>query len=68
MDKVLKSEFGLFYVGFCCLCEIYFGGVVGFETVSEIVFKKCMEGNNPFFGSEGWSEWLVNVKEKDVLV
>ena len=67
MDKVLKSELDPLYIGLRRLRETYFGGVAGLETASEIVFKKCVEGSNPLFGSGGWSEWPANAKEKDVL-
>jgi len=41
--------------------------VAGLEAASKAVFKKCMEGNNPLFGSEGWGGWPKNANQDDVL-
>ncbi|KAL6406386.1 serine/threonine-protein kinase Sgk2 [Ilyonectria robusta] len=66
VDPVLKLELGHLYVGLPNFCET-FGGVPDIEAVAATVFRKCAEGDNPLFGSEGWMGWPTGAKESDVL-
>ncbi|KAL8296174.1 hypothetical protein RB600_001590 [Gaeumannomyces tritici] len=74
VDRVLRSELGPLYVGLGPLYvglphfrETFFGRVAGLDAASEAVLKKCTEGSNPLFGSEGWRGWPAGAKESDVL-
>ncbi|KAK3353872.1 serine/threonine-protein kinase Sgk2 [Lasiosphaeria hispida] len=67
VDPVLRLELSPLYVGLCRLHETYFGRVAGLKAASEIVFKKCVDGSNPLFGNDGWSDWPTGAKEEDVL-
>lgn len=67
MGPVLKLELGRLYIGLPNFCEKFFGGVLDLEAASASVFRKYTEGDNPLFGSEGWSGWPTGAKESDVL-
>ncbi|KAK7421733.1 hypothetical protein QQZ08_009821 [Neonectria magnoliae] len=67
VDPVLKLELGRLHVGLPNFCDTFFGGVPDLEAVSAAVFRKCTEGDNPLYGSEGWSGWPTGAKESDVL-
>ncbi|KAL8410404.1 hypothetical protein RB596_000189 [Gaeumannomyces avenae] len=67
VDRVLRSELGPLYVGLPRFRETFFGRVAGLDAASEVVLKKCTEGSNPLFGSEGWRGWPAGAKESDVL-
>ncbi|KAL8396645.1 hypothetical protein RB594_003636 [Gaeumannomyces avenae] len=67
VDRVLRSELGPLYVGLPHFRETFFGRVAGLNAASEAVLKKCTEGSNPLFGSEGWRGWPAGAKESDVL-
>lgn len=60
MDRVFNDELGVMYVGFFWLYEIFFGWVVDFGIIFEVVFEKCKEGSELFF-SDGWNGWLEDV-------
>ncbi|OAA34974.1 serine/threonine-protein kinase Sgk2 [Metarhizium rileyi] len=66
VDRILKQELGPLYVGIPKFCDTFFGVVPHLEVVSETVFRKCSEGDNPLF-NEGWTEWPAKAKESDVL-
>lgn len=66
VDPVLKMELGRLYVGLPNFHKTFFGGVLVLDTVSEAVFRKCSEGDNPLF-IEGWSGLPAAAKESDVL-
>ncbi|POS80445.1 hypothetical protein DHEL01_v201144 [Diaporthe helianthi] len=66
VDRVLKLELGLLYVGLPKFRSTYFGRVAGLETASEAVFKNCTEGSNPLF-SGGWNGWPKDANQDDVL-
>lgn len=67
VDRVLRSELGPLYVGLPGARDVFFGRVAGLHAASEAVLKKCTEGDNPLFGSEGWRGWPLDAKENDVL-
>lgn len=67
VDRVLRSELGPLYVGLPGARDVFFGRVAGLHAASEAVLKKCTEGDNPLFGSEGWRGWPSDAKESDVL-
>ncbi|EXA28664.1 hypothetical protein FOVG_19742 [Fusarium oxysporum f. sp. pisi HDV247] len=66
VDPVLKLELERLYVGLPNFHRTFFGGVPDLETASEVVFRRCTEGDNPLF-KEGWSGWPAGAKESDVL-
>ncbi|KAF5133789.1 hypothetical protein E5D57_004416 [Metarhizium anisopliae] len=66
VDPVLKQELEHLYVGLTNFHEAFFGDIPGLDIVSEAVFRKCTEGNNPLF-KDGWSGWPARAKESDVL-
>ncbi|KAH6988793.1 serine/threonine-protein kinase Sgk2 [Ilyonectria sp. MPI-CAGE-AT-0026] len=66
VDPVLKLELECLYVGLPNFHKTFFGDVPDLDTVSEAVFGRCTEGNNPLF-KEGWSGWPAGAKESDVL-
>lgn len=65
-DLVLKFELERLYVGLPNFHKTFFGDVPDLDTVSETVFSRCTEGDDPLF-KEGWSEWPAGAKEIDVL-
>lgn len=67
VDKVLSTELDPDRVDVCQLHDAYFRGVAGLDTASEAVFNKCLEGNDPLFGSQGWSGWPPGAEEAHVL-
>ncbi|KAH6881086.1 serine/threonine-protein kinase Sgk2 [Thelonectria olida] len=66
VDPVLKLELERLYVGLPNFHKTFFGDVPDLDTVSEAVFGRCTEGENPLF-QEGWSGWPAGAKESDVL-
>ncbi|KAL6406452.1 serine/threonine-protein kinase Sgk2 [Ilyonectria robusta] len=66
VGPVLKLELERLYVGLPNFHKTFFGDVPDLHTVSEIVFGRCTEGDNPLF-KEGWSGWPAGAKESDVL-
>ncbi|KAM5342897.1 hypothetical protein ACJ41O_013863 [Fusarium nematophilum] len=66
VDPVLKLELECLYVGLPNFHKTFFGDVPDLDTVSEAVFGRCNEGDNPLF-KEGWSGWPAGAKESDVL-
>lgn len=66
VDRVLKLELGPLYVDVPGFCDAFFGSVGNLKSASELVLRKCMEGDNPLF-REGWTEWPTRAKESDVL-
>jgi hypothetical protein len=67
VDPILKLELEHLYVGLPHFSATFFSGVPDLEAVSATVFRRCAEGDNPLFGSEGWSGWPTGAKETDVL-
>ncbi|KAH8651721.1 serine/threonine-protein kinase Sgk2 [Ilyonectria robusta] len=67
VDPVLKLELGRLYVGLSNFCEIFFSGVPDIGAAAATIFRKCAEGDNPLFGSQGWKGWPTGAKESDVL-
>ncbi|KAF3768445.1 hypothetical protein M406DRAFT_250425 [Cryphonectria parasitica EP155] len=67
VDRILKLELGPLYVDVPSFSETYFGQVAGLEAGSKAVFKKCVEGSNPLFGSQGWRGWPAVTSEKNVV-
>lgn len=49
IDLVLKQELKYLYVGLTNFYKAFFGDILGLNIVSEAVFRKCTEGNNPLF-------------------
>jgi hypothetical protein len=66
VDPVLKLELERLYVGLPNFHKTFFGDVPDLNTVAEMVFGRCTEGDNPLF-KEGWSGWPAGAKESDVL-
>jgi hypothetical protein len=67
MDNVLKEELGLMYVGIPRFFTTIFGGITGLESIAQVVFKKCKEGNKPMYHNGGWHGWPDDANERDVL-
>ena len=67
VDPILKLELEHLYVGLPHFCATFFSSVPDLEAVSATVFRRCAEGDNSLFGSEGWSGWPTGAKESDVL-
>jgi hypothetical protein len=66
VDRVLREELGVMYVGLPRFLETFFGAVPGLESACEAVFKKCVEGDNPLFGG-GWRGWPEDANQDRVL-
>ncbi|KAK0726803.1 hypothetical protein B0T26DRAFT_638800 [Lasiosphaeria miniovina] len=66
VDRVLRDELGVMYVGLPQFYETYFGRVADLRTASEAVFEKCKEGSEPLF-SGGWSGWPEDANQDHVL-
>ncbi|KAH6952364.1 serine/threonine-protein kinase Sgk2 [Ilyonectria sp. MPI-CAGE-AT-0026] len=66
VDPVLTLELECLYVGLPNFHKTFFGDVPDLDKVSEAVFGRCTEGDNPLF-KEGWSGWPAGAKESDVL-
>jgi len=56
MDPVLKLELERLYVGLPSFHKTFFEDVQDLDTVSEIVFGRCTEGDNPL-SKVGWRGW-----------
>ncbi|PNY25614.1 Uncharacterized protein TCAP_04448 [Tolypocladium capitatum] len=67
VDPILKSELKHLYVGLPHFYATFFSSVPDLEAVSATIFRRCAEGDNPLFGSKGWSGWPIGAKESDVL-
>ena len=65
MDNVLKEELGSMYVGIPGFHERFFGGIAELDTVSELVFKRCLK--DALYSEGAWRGWPYNAKEEDVL-
>ncbi|KJZ68575.1 hypothetical protein HIM_12037 [Hirsutella minnesotensis 3608] len=66
VDPILKLELEHLYVGLPNFHKAFFGYVPDLDMVSEAVFRRCTEGDNPLF-KDGWNGWLAGAKESDVL-
>ncbi|KAH6977655.1 serine/threonine-protein kinase Sgk2 [Ilyonectria destructans] len=66
VDPILKLELERLYVGLPNFHKTFFGDSPDLDMVSEAVFRKCTEGENPLF-KEGWNGWPAGAKESDVL-
>ncbi|KAK3367307.1 hypothetical protein B0T24DRAFT_387668 [Lasiosphaeria ovina] len=66
VDRVLRDELGVMYVGLPRFYETFFGRVADLGTASEAVFEKCKEGSEPLF-SDGWSGWPEDANQDHVL-
>ncbi|KAK3363827.1 hypothetical protein B0T25DRAFT_513737 [Lasiosphaeria hispida] len=66
VDRVLRVELGVIYVGIPRFHKTFFGRVAGVETASVAIFKKCMEGSEPLFRN-GWSGWPTDANQDHVL-
>ncbi|XP_044721135.1 uncharacterized protein HRG_06132 [Hirsutella rhossiliensis] len=66
VDPILKLELEHLYVGLPHFHKAFFGDVPDLDMVSEAVFRRCTEGDNPLF-KDGWSGWPACAKESDVL-
>ncbi|KAK0628117.1 hypothetical protein B0T17DRAFT_491041 [Bombardia bombarda] len=66
VDKVLREELGVMYVGLLRFHETFFRAIPGLESAYKAVFKKCMEGDNPLFGG-GWRGWPEDANQDRVL-
>ncbi|KAM3548247.1 hypothetical protein ARSEF4850_009523 [Beauveria asiatica] len=66
VDSALKLELEHLFTGLPLFHEAFFADVPELNTVADIVFRKCLEGDNPLF-KEGWSGWPVLADEANVL-
>lgn len=66
VDIVLKAELEPLYAGIPHFHQTFFGDVPYLDTVSQDVFRRCSEGDNPLF-RVGWNGWPTNAQESDVL-
>ncbi|KAM3548249.1 hypothetical protein ARSEF4850_009525 [Beauveria asiatica] len=62
VDSALKLELEHLFTGLPLFHEAFFADVPELNTVADIVFRKCLEGDNPLF-KEGWSGWPVLADE-----
>ncbi|KAJ5723663.1 hypothetical protein N7488_001698 [Penicillium malachiteum] len=67
VDRILKFELGPLYVGLPNFCDTFFGRVPNLMAAAESVFRRCREGKDPIFNSEGWKGWPAEATESDVL-
>ncbi|PFH56712.1 hypothetical protein XA68_16116 [Ophiocordyceps unilateralis] len=66
VDPILRLELEHLYVGIPNFHQAFFGHVQDLDLVSEAVFRRCTEGDNPLF-KEGWSGWPASARESDVI-
>lgn len=66
VDRVLRDELGVMFVGLPRFHETFFGQVADLQTASKAVFKKCIEDGESLF-SNGWSGWPRDANQDDVL-
>jgi Fungal protein kinase len=68
-DSALKDELdSSLYVDVPGFFDAFFGGVTGLQSLAEVVFKKCQEGEDPLYKAEGgWHSWPKEAPEKEVL-
>jgi len=66
VDIVLKAELEPLYAGIPHFHKTFFGDVPYLDTVSQDVFRRCSEGDNPLF-RVGWNGWPTDAQESDVL-
>ena len=66
---MLKDELGSsLYIGLPRFYNAFFGDVEKLESVSQAVFAKFQEGEEPIFGyGRGWRGWPNEAKEPEVL-
>lgn len=68
VDRVLKEELDLIYIGVPGFFEAYFRGIDGLDNIYATVFKKCKEEDVPYFREgDNWRDWPNISKEKDIL-
>jgi hypothetical protein len=69
VDKALRSELGLLYVGIPSFSPTFFGRVAGLDEASNAVFSTCVRGSGPLFTTEGgWRGWPTDADEYAVLI
>jgi hypothetical protein len=66
VDRVLKEELGAMYVGLPRFHDTFFGAIPELDRASELVFKKCLDGDDPLF-HEGWRDWPADANQNKVL-
>lgn len=66
VDIVLKAELEPLHAGIPHFHKTFFGDVPYLDTVSQDVFRRCSEGDNPLF-RVGWNGWPTDAQESDVL-
>ncbi|KAI9856816.1 MAG: hypothetical protein M1813_008753 [Trichoglossum hirsutum] len=68
-DGALKDELNSsLYVDVPGFYDTFFGEVTGLQSLAEVVFKKCQEGEDPLYKvGGGWRYWPKEAPEKEVL-
>jgi hypothetical protein len=68
VDDVLKEELGQMHVGVPGFYDAFFGDVAALDTVAQVVFDGCRDGDTPLYQEEsGWQGWPEEARERDVL-
>lgn len=56
------------HVGIPGFFEAFFGEVVGLESATQAVFRRCKSGDTPLYRDEsGWQDWPCEARETNVL-
>ncbi|KAI9775934.1 MAG: hypothetical protein M1839_000723 [Geoglossum umbratile] len=68
-DGALKDELdSSLYVDVPGFFDAFFSGVTVLQSLAEVVFKKCQEGEDSLYKAEGgWRSWPKEAPEKEVL-
>ncbi|KAI9765136.1 MAG: hypothetical protein M1839_005614, partial [Geoglossum umbratile] len=70
-DNALKDELdSSLYIDILGFFDAFFGEVTNLESVTEAVFRKCQEGENPLYKEGkggGWHDWPKDALENEVL-
>ncbi|RAH68883.1 protein kinase family protein [Aspergillus aculeatinus CBS 121060] len=67
VDRVLKAEFGVLYVGLAGFTERFFGNIAGLEVAAGAVLAQCREGEEQLLVEGRWVGWPNDANQADVL-
>lgn len=67
VDPVLKAELKCLYANIPNFFDTFFGSVPRLEDLSDVVFRRCSQGDDALFGPQGWTAWPPAASERDVL-
>ncbi|PYI24528.1 hypothetical protein BO99DRAFT_418643 [Aspergillus violaceofuscus CBS 115571] len=57
VDRVLKAELGVLYVGLAGFSERFFGSIAGLEAAAGAVLAQCREGDEQLLEEGRWVGW-----------